>query len=79
MVAATCVCIYVCICVYVCACVWPNLHCMNGTATLLNLIYNYKYLTKFILQLFIHGLYYCVHFVNALYDWNITKTIPGHI
>ena len=76
MVAAICVCIYVCICG---ACVWPNLHCMNGTATLLNLIYNYRYLTKFNLQLFTDGLYCCVCFVNALYDWNISKTIPGHI
>ena len=77
--ACVCVCMCVCMCVYVHACVcvcvheyaWMracgSLHCMNEIVTLLNLtlfIYNF-YTWLFVM--------FCL-FVNALFDWNVTKT-----
>ena len=57
-----------CVCVCVCARgARASLHCMNEIATLLNLtsfIYNFH--TWLIVM-------FCL-FVNALYEWNVTKT-----
>ena len=64
-----CMCVCVCTCAWMCVCVFVcgSLHCMNEIVTLLNLtwfIYNFD--TWLIVM-------FCA-FVNALYEWNATKT-----
>ena len=66
-----CVCVCLCACVRACArarvCVCGSLHCMNEIVTLLNLalfIYNFCNMANCNVCLF----------VNALYEWNVTKT-----
>ena len=54
--------------VYVCY--LCSLHLTNNIGTFLNLVY---------LSLFIRGLHCYVLFVNAPYEWNVTKTIPLHM
>ena len=59
-----------CMRMHVCMC--GLLHCMNDVATLWNLtLFIYKFCTRLIVM-------FCL-FVNALYDWNVTKIIPVYI